>query len=62
MYNSINDTIITGVIGVGSAAAVTFPAQSEMATIVGVICSAIVAIAHIVFGYLIYKESKKRYQ
>jgi TRAP-type C4-dicarboxylate transport system permease small subunit len=55
------DTVATGVLGTISAGAVTIPASqssSEYVQIAGIISSCLVALAHIVFGYLIYKNQK----
>jgi len=59
MYNSVVDTAIAGAIGVGSVALVTNGSTSDAVQITQIVSGLLIAIAHIVFGYLIYKEQKK---
>ena len=60
MYNSVLDTAVTGAIGVGSVALVTSGGASDAVQIAQIISGFMIAIAHIVFGYLIYKEQKNK--
>lgn len=59
MYNSVLDTAVTGALGVGSVALVTSGGASDAVQITQIVSGLLIAIAHIVFGYLIYKEQKK---
>lgn len=59
MYNSVLDTIATGAIGVGSVALIGNGSASDAVQITQIVSGLLIAIAHIVFGYLIYKEQKK---
>jgi hypothetical protein len=62
MSSVLLDTIATGIVGTISASAVTLPAQAsnnEFVQIAGIVSSCLVALAHIVFGYLIYKNQRE---
>ena len=60
MYNSVTDTLIAGAIGVASTGAIAATSTDPTVQIVQIFSGLAIAIAHMVFGYLSYKEQKKQ--
>jgi len=60
MYNSVTDTLIVGAVGVASAGTIAVTSTDTTVQIVQIFSGLAIAIAHMVFGYLIYKEQKKQ--
>lgn len=50
--------VFTGASGIASTTLLTQPTGDSTVQIVGIVCSCIIAVAHIGFGYLIWKNSK----
>lgn len=57
--DSVLVPISTGVAGIASNAVIASSSQDSTVQIVNIICGCVIAITHIVFGYLIYKSNKE---
>lgn len=57
--SNIVGTVVSGSAGIASTTALGTTSSSDSVQIVTIICSCVIAITHIIFGYLMWRNSQK---
>lgn len=55
--SNIVGTVVSGSAGIASTTALGTTSASESVQVITIICSCVIAITHIVFGYLMWRNS-----
>lgn len=56
--SNIVGTVVSGSAGIASTTALGTNSASDSVQIVTILCSCVIAITHIIFGYLMWRNSK----
>lgn len=56
--SNILGTVVSGSAGIASTTALGTNSSSESVQIITIICSCVIAITHIIFGYLMWRNSQ----
>lgn len=56
--SNIVGTVVSGSAGIASTTALGTTSASESVQIITIICSCVIAITHIIFGYLMWRNSQ----